>query len=221
MRAGGSDTYSVAGTFADRASDWGSTPEIEHAKATNRYEEAEFYHAPYREARDLYDSDPDSYYKPKFTQPRGGLEAAIADDRDFGDYEPIDKDQARNYLYQFLHRNALRRADGEAIDDVREGRFKFRYRDAVLTVGPEVATELVKSTFASVGKRAPKNYLPENLYDDLGALFPAAEEAASSRRWSRRLRRRNPACNHCGTVHGDWCPLKPASGRRRRRYNPW
>jgi hypothetical protein len=204
-------------TFEHAATKWGSTPEIEHAKAINRYDEAMSYYGPYKAEQDLYDAEPETYYKPKFTQPRGGWEAAVAEDRDYGDYEPIDQDQAYHYLYQFLHRNALKR-NARDRDDVRSAPYKWRYRDAVLTIGPEKATALVKRTFASQGKRAPKWYLPANLYDDLGALFP---EPAASRRWSRRLSRSNPDCSRCGTSHGGWCPLKPAPGRRRRRYNPW
>ena len=80
MVAGGDDIHSVAGTFEDRASDWGSTSAIEHAKAINRYDEAMSYYAPYKAEQDLYDTDPETYYKPKFTQPKGGWEAAVAEE---------------------------------------------------------------------------------------------------------------------------------------------
>lgn len=194
------DESDASSTWDLRAKTNETSPALERALEMNRYDEAMHYWSPAQQAMDLHSSDPESYPEPRLTQPvLGSLEAASADDRDFGDYEPIDKDQAYNYLYQFLHRNALRRAEGGQIDDPRVAPYKWRYRDAVLTVGPEKATALASRTFATVSKRVPSYYLPENLYDDLGEIFPEAEAAGEA---SRRMRRRNPmsnfTCHSCG-----------------------
>lgn len=174
--------------FQDWAGEHESTPVLERAKEINRFDEATHYWNEYEANQALYATDPGQYDKPKFTEPVGGLDFAQEDIRDYGDYAALSDQQAYNYLYQFLHRNAEKRADGETIDDVRQPPYKWRYREAVLSVGSEKATKLVKRCFDTFGLRAPKWYLPENLYDDLETLFPAPE---SSRR-RRHRRRLNP-----------------------------
>lgn len=151
------------------------SPELAEALTKNRYEEAQHYWRPYKAAQDLYESDPENHPQPEFTQPvLGSVDAAREDFRDFGDYSPISKKQAHNYLYQFLTRNAEKPARER--DDAREAPYKWRYRDAVLTLGPKKATDLIKEVFKRAGKRAPKWYLPDNLYDDLDTLFPEGSE---------------------------------------------
>jgi len=171
--------------FDDLAAEHGTTTHLERAKELNRFDEASHYMDQYSSELDLWTNDPSSYDKPKFTEPVGGKEFAEDDLRDYGDYEPSSDKQAYNYLYQFLHRNAEKRADGEKISDVRQAPYKWRYREAVLDVGSEKATKLVKRCFATFGLRAPKWYLPENLYDDIETLFPAPAS-------SRHRRRSNP-----------------------------
>ena len=184
--------------FEEIARQEGTTPAIERAKEINRFDEASHYWDQYQAEKTLFEGDPGSYSKPAYTYPvTGGVDSALEDVRDFGDYAAVSRDQAYDYLYQFLARNADKRAEGESIDDVRTAPFKWRFRDAVLSISPEEATKLIQRTFASRGLRAPKWYLPENLYDDLGELFPeveeAGEEAAANRRRfrKRRLRRRH------------------------------
>ena len=199
--------------------------DIAAALTKNRYDEAQHYWRPYKSAYDLWESDPDSYKQPKFTQPvLGSVEAASEDFRDFGDYAPISKKQARNYLYQFLARNAAR--DARQRDDVREQPFKWRYREAVLLLGPDLVTQMVKDIFRREGKRAPKWYLPENLYDDLDDLFSddADMEVAE-------LEEEDAEMYGPWQQYGPW-PQTPVEGpepmaaspfRYRRRYhrNPW
>ena len=187
--------------FEDIARKEGTTPAIERAKELNRYDEASHYWNQYLAEKSLFEADPKSYSRPKYTYPvTGDIDSAVADVRDFGDYDAVSRDQAYDYLYQFLARNADKRAAGEPIDDVRAAPFKWRFRDAVLSISPEEATKLVKNTFANRGLRAPKWYLPENLYDDLGELFPEVEEAGEEAAANRRHYRRR---------------------RLRRRHNPW
>jgi len=233
--------YDTAFTY--RADERGTTPALELAKERNRYGEASHYWNEYKTSSDLYESDHSAYYKPRFSAPRGGIDVARAEDRDFGDYEYTSTSQAKNYLYQFLHRNALKDRPSDR-DDVRSGKFKWRYRDAVLEVGDVEATKMVKRAFNAVGKPTPSRYLPANLYDDMGTLFP--EPVATAARYGRRsLRRRrhNPFTKVDGTdTLGGWLWTEPGQSvadaqrearerravrrtsrrsRPRSRRNPW
>lgn len=154
-------------------------PRMAEALVRNRYDEAQHYWRPYQEAYNLHQSDPETYPEPELTQPvLGSVEAAREDFRDFGDYSPTSPKQAQNYLYQFLTRNAEKK-NARKRDDVRKEPFKWRYREAVIILGAEKVTQMVKDIFKRAGKRAPKYYLPKNLYDDLDSLpAPAAAPTA-------------------------------------------
>lgn len=173
-----------------------TSPRIERAQEQNRMDEALWRRQKFYDDNEtaiaLWQFDPEKHKFPELSSPIGDK---TSDFRDVGDYLEVSEDQAYHYLYQFLHRNAQR--DASDRDDVRQPPWKWRYREAVLTVGPEKASNLVKRVFEREGKRAPKWYLPENLYDDLGELFPEVEaageaEAAAEAARSRRLHRFNP-----------------------------